>query len=452
MARNLTMSAQLIVRRLLSFFLPALVFFVPWQTAIILREGHLGELLGVWQYGTIQSYALDVFILTVLGCGAYLRWKDSSYGRLSQTEVFLLGVLVVVALSSCLWSLDRVIAASATLRLVEGVGVYWLFRTVSYSRTAVGWWWIAGALIQSGLAIEQFSAQTIEAHSWLGIAFHSSKVLGDAVIENSLTRWLRAYGSFPHPNILGIYLSFAVVWCFTLLAVVEQKWKMYLLLLSSAIISAGLFFTFSREAIIALIGGGVLGGGMHVLVSWKKGGRTNEVRFSPVIVGALACCMVAATLMTVWWEPVSVRIGVHGWYRLEQKSVQERMSGISQAVRVLPTHLEGVGVGQYTRFLYDTQRDKSFLYASQYQPVHVMPLLALLEVGLVGWCALMLLIVYWVRRVIAERESSSVFSSMMIVSLLIVPLFSDHFYWTLLPGILMWWIGWAIFVRKPLDR
>ena len=43
------------------------------------------------------------------------------------------------------------------------------------------------------------------------MAYHASNILGDSVIETSMGRFLRAYGPFDHPNILGGIMVLGII-------------------------------------------------------------------------------------------------------------------------------------------------------------------------------------------------------------------------------------------------
>ncbi|MBI4268497.1 O-antigen ligase family protein [Candidatus Uhrbacteria bacterium] len=433
-----------IQKKVLSSVLPALVFLLPWQTAYIFSEGELGGLSGVWQYGTIQLYGLDLVLVTLLALAVGTAWRAKAHGEPPlPVEVFLLIVLVSASFFSIIFASDRAIAFIGAFRLLEGVGVYLLLRTVPFSMRSLAGWWVFGAVVQSALAIQQFAAQEVVANSWLGMAFHSPKMLGDAVVENADVRWMRAYGSFVHPNILAVYGALGLAFLFFLVHEIEQKWKLYVLFLCGACITAGLFFTFSRDGWIALVCAGGASG-VAVFLRRKKSGPTSE-RFSPVLVCALVCIMTAVLLSAVWWEPLSVRLGMQGWQRLELKSTNERIDGIRGALSLAPRHMEGIGIGNYTRVLASEKRDASRRFASEYQPVHAVPLLILLEVGLLGFVAWALLIGYRIRRCFSNGVRPI---DTALALLLIVPLFFDHFYWTLFSGVLMWWVGFGIFCKK----
>lgn len=133
---------------------------------------------------------------------------------------------------------------------------------------------------------------------------------------------------------------------------------------------------------------------------------------------------------------------MQGWQRLEQKSFVERIGGLRDALSLIPRHLEGVGAGNYTNVFTREKNDPSRRFAGEYQPAHVMPLVALVETGILGFAALLLLCWHRIRECVLKRMCTPI--DIAFVALLIAPLFSDHFYWTLFPGILLWWIGWGL--------
>lgn len=120
--------------------------------------------------------------------------------------------------------------------------------------------------------------------------------------------------------------------------------------------------------------------------------------------------------------------------------IVERARGIADARDIVATRLEGVGIGNYTLALSSLRRDASRPYAGQYQPAHAVPLLALAELGILGGAALVMFVAL---RFFGTWPPAA--------ALLILPLFVDHFYWTLPSGVILWWFGWGFFVKKPLD-
>jgi O-antigen ligase len=82
----------------------------------------------------------------------------------------------------------------------------------------------------------------------LGIADKDAQTLGVAVVETDDGRTLRAYGTFPHPNIFGGYLAVGVIALAWLTRFAKSKREIALMLVGSAVLGSTLIVTFSRSA------------------------------------------------------------------------------------------------------------------------------------------------------------------------------------------------------------
>src|SRR5581483_5207478 len=69
----------------------------------------------------------------------------------------------------------------------------------------------AGAVLQGLFATIQFFAQRVAHFPLSGMAPHTASDLGAFVVESGGERWLRAYGSFGSPDLLGGFLAICFV-------------------------------------------------------------------------------------------------------------------------------------------------------------------------------------------------------------------------------------------------
>ncbi|MBU0581243.1 MAG: hypothetical protein KKA19_08705, partial [Candidatus Margulisbacteria bacterium] len=125
--------------------------------------------------------------------------------RLKAYWVILIGLLLISFISALI-ALEKDISWYLVGKFVEGFILFWLVFRIRFQLSKVVFTFTLAGLTQSVLAIIQFFSQKIIANKWLGLAEHDPGTLGDLVIETSSGRWLRAYGSFPHPNILAGFL------------------------------------------------------------------------------------------------------------------------------------------------------------------------------------------------------------------------------------------------------
>jgi hypothetical protein len=179
------------------------------------------------------------------------------------------------------------------------------------------------------------------------------------------TRWLRAYGTFPHPNLLAAYLvgvtAGAVSW-----ALGKDRALRMLGLGGVGVGAAGLGLTFSRA------------GWLAILVSLVWVARAAEIpagrrRF---VVAAAAAGFLAA--VGPFGTVLGVRLGVSG--PLEARSILEREWLVAQAVDLTRAGgLLGLGAGTFAVSLRDRLPP-----GYRAEPAHNVWILVLTELGPVG--------------------------------------------------------------------
>ncbi len=280
-----------------------------------------------------------------------------------------------------------------------------------------------GGTIQAMLSIWQFFAQSVTPSKWLGMAAHLPDVVGTFVVETAAGRWLRSYGTLPHPNMLGTYLVIATIASIYLAASLRGRWRA-VAVTAVALNVVGLTLSMSRSAFVALIIG--LSAFVSAAIFFHGGGPKAWRR----IMGAVGVAiLVLVASMALLRDPAAVRLMGRG--RLEKISVEERFTQIDDAKMLMQDNqLLGVGPGLMPYELYLRDRSRS---AHEYQYVHMTPLLMLVEVGAIGVLAYAVFLAGLVglmyqalkRRVRLRRVA--LYSGL--VALMVVGLF-DHFMWS----------------------
>ncbi|MBI2645259.1 hypothetical protein HYW94_03760 [Candidatus Uhrbacteria bacterium] len=478
-----------IISKIYFFLLSLFVFLIPLQTVYIFRQGPIGHegagREGIWQFGTLAFYATDILFLLIfifVCVRFFVSIRTQERRHLSSAEVLswlqrpvviFLICLFFIALVSVLWSPDKILAVQAVFRLFEGGVIFLLISHISSVKQKMCVWiFILSAVIQSVFGAIQFFMQEIPAVSWLGIAHHASWIPGDAVVESTERRWLRAYGSFPHPNILAAYLVAGYFFCIAVIMRSEKKIWTWLATLAGVSILFGLMLTFSREAWIGLgIGLAMMG----VVSAYKnrvrhshENGNPGErsilqktgsqigpvldcdrgsgmtmiktIRISPLIFFFLVSLITILFSGMLFSEPLSVRLGVDGWKRLEIKSIQERLGSVKEFVSLGPILVRGVGIGQYTNTLHQRDVKNNAVRPSYaYQPVHTVFLLVFAELGIAGISAFISFLFFLVWRVCHSARNDTLIGFGLLSSFIIISFF-DHFFWTIHSGILLWWV------------
>lgn len=445
----------------------AWVFFLPLQTRWILKQGVLAG--GMWEYGTVSLYATDILLLISFLGFLFVLGKDfwrapKHFSRL--VLVSLLGIFLVSA-ASFIASVDVGLSANMIIRLVLGMLAWWLLLKSRLQLRTLATTIVASASLEAVFCVVQLLTQSVPASTLFGLAAHNAVTAGDSVVETAGGRFLRAYGTLPHPNMASGFFSLGALLCAGLYLRSENILDRLSLLVSFIVIQAGLFATFARMAMFSWIVL-LLILAVAVLIReytetkpwWKSFGFARHERY----VGLKALKLVIAStllfgMMLIAFAPlVNARVSEQG--RLEHQSVAERVSQIQQAQTLLHNHLFlGVGIGAYTKALYDTSEKSGNVW--EYQPVHLTLLLILVELGVLGW----LIVVWAIFSVVAvtmqkhaeawkqNQRHGIPWIAIMSMALLLIFLqsFTDHYFWSLQFGVMLTWLTIGLWSASTLS-
>jgi len=277
--------------QLLRYSFLAFLFLLPFQTAYLLREPSVGG--EKWQYGTIGVYGTDICLFLLIFLVAFV-WKKNIDLRFmifewgifqwflflkskiinQKSETLLMMFLIWTGLS-VIWAGDKWLAFSSFITFLLAVGFFFLARSMLVQNIKkVVFVLLCAGVIQSGIGIGQFLYQKSIDSSILGMNSHTAYEAGSSVLKIDSGRFLRAYGTFSHPNILGGFLGVILLLgmaYYVLYVRYERSWKILadivFLLVGSVIILLGLILSFSRSAWLgAVIGILALG----VMVFFRK--------------------------------------------------------------------------------------------------------------------------------------------------------------------------------------
>jgi O-antigen ligase len=307
-----------------------------------------------------------------------------------------------------------------------------MMMEASYDRAKLIFIFLFGIFLQAVLGIYQFLFQTSFAFKWLGLASHNPAELGTSVIEAAdAGRWLRAYGGFDHPNILGGVLAIAIL--LTLALILKSRetktswrshatWYYFFL----PIFSLTLFFTFSRSAWLGVIVGIMIM--LAVAVRQKDWLAQKKILEIILVLGIFVFI-----LSNIFSGLVNARLDADT--RLEIKSNTERIKSYQAAWSLIKNHwLLGVGVGNYTLAEFNLDPTQPSYY---YQPTHNTFFLIISEIGLLGFLFFILIILLLFQGGARGglSKNKNFFSFVILVAILVMSMF-DHWWWSLHFGIL----------------
>jgi hypothetical protein len=246
----------------------------------------------------------------------------------------------------------------------------------------------------------------------LGESRIAADIAGVAKFSVGTEKYIRAYGPYPHANILGGSMLIALMLTLLLPHSFRQRKELYYLI---TIIVLALLLSFSRAAYIGLMLWCVLFFITHKNIPASSFKHTFA---RPLVITFILLCLTLAPLLVF-------RNTDH-----EDRAASERMSGTVWALNIIGEHpvWRGVGPGQYTYALkaYLADNDVSH-YSWEIAPVHSVPLLTVSELGILA--ALLLFILF----ILSLRWSLSL---LFLAPLLPLLLFDHYLYTTTMPLLL----------------
>lgn len=441
-------------KKIIEYGLYLLVFLLPWQTRLIITEGNINGFVS--EYQRLSLYGIDILLGLVALLLLVYKIKNRKYFTPKKIKFhwWLLGILELSYFISIFISIDKVVAVYAYARFFFAIILFWLVLNIDYKRMKLLGSFLCGAFLTALLGVWQFVLQLAYANKWLGLAWHDPIVSGTSVVEamGSLgygERWLRAYGSFDHPNILGGYMAISIIvliWYFINKDKrnrqkkseynIENLIKNIFIYIFFIIYFLAMFFSFSRSAWIGLVVGIIC---LLFLAVIKKDFLAQNNILKLLFVGIL----LSGLMYSSFGNLVQARFAGKG--RLERISLNERINANIQAWNMIKKNwFLGVGAGNFTQALrMETTQEKPGYY---YQPVHNTYLLIWSELGLVGALAFIGFLVLIAVKFIKDKKDSKYLLSAF--SALIVMMFFDHWWWSLHFGIIFLFFAFSLIIKE----
>ncbi len=452
------------------------LFLLPIQTVYFLREPFIGGVK--WEYGVVALYGTDILLLLIFALVLFRTIKERIWNQESGIKIPPLGdsvgmttlmllLFIVWTGASIFWAGDQMLALYFFVKLLFAGGLFFVVRGMEIDMKKVVFVLLAAGVIQSGIGIMQFVSQQSISSSLLGMSMHEVSQAGTSVLKIDHERWLRAYGTFPHPNILGGFLGMILVLVMGFLSLHPsflgrgqgevlkedhnpssilplERGGGVLFLVGTIIILLGLILTFSRVAWFGV----VMGIGMIVYQKSKIKDQKSFTLYQ--IFGTLSVAV--AVFGIILHEQIFPRFDRATIER--EGSVSERVVSLQDARTLIGEHsLIGVGAGNFTAEIIKQEPDRPVW---SIQPTHNVFLLVWSELGIVG---LMLLIGFLVSALLPILKSlpalleGKIKNHQSAILIAIIPsLLLDHWLWTSHFGLLFFFLLLALVSRKPLTE
>jgi len=428
-------------KRIPAYLFYLFAFLLPWQTRWIFRDTAINGV--VFEYGRMSLYLFDILLAILL---IYLLYLCYSQDKKQLGIIFISCLLLIVyCFLTLFWSTEKIISLYWSVRILFAIGLFYLIQKINFSRVKLAVIITISAGIQGFLAIFQFLTQSVWGSKWFGIDSQTARELGASVVEFGLERWLRAYGSLPHPNILGGLLVLSLIAVVYLTAKIEYKYHRLFLVASVSLIIPAIIFTYSRATWIgfAIV---FITGFIYLRLKFSSRAEPSSVllekqKFSQ---GLWLYGLILIIMFTVaTWPIIRTRLNIGPSARLEMQSNTERISNAKQALEIFKNHwLLGSGIGNYT---YELQSKYPDLKSWQIQPAHNTYLLVLAELGVVGFIIVSLLHSLIVIPIITRKKRPLLLLGLTVLFIL---LFFDHYFWTLPTGLYIWFLVLGLALKQ----
>jgi len=313
----------------------------------------------------------------------------------------------------------------ASWRLIEAVGLsFWTKKIIHFSKenfSSALMVLFGTGIFQSVLAFFQFFYQKSLGLYWLGESHLGSQILGVAKLELENQKFIRAYGTFPHPNLLGTFLLLSLASGLWLFFTSSNKKSRQIYLAGFFCLLLGIFLSFSRSVWLATF--------LFLLI-------ISILKFPSIL----------HLRLTNWFFPLFFFFGLFFFFQPFLASrlclncqgdqsifLREKYSLIAQKI-ILQNPLKGIGLGNFALKLPHVDQSLSFS-PWEIQPVHNLFLLASAELGL---SVLIFFLGLLLSTIISFRKNNPLFPLLFLIFLFLG--FFDHFFWTLPQGELIFFL------------
>lgn len=399
------------------------ILSIPFQTRKVLFAFSTDKFLE-WNSGFF--YFTDLLIISILFLWI-IRLVRTKSDFLGKSDFWLFGFFLIAGLS-LITSQNIELSIYQLIKLTEFILLFlYIKRNLEFLKikkilTIV----VASGVFQSLIAIAQFFNQSSLGLKYFEAGIFNANIPGVATFFVEGTKFIRAYGTTPHPNVLAVFLLFSIFCLYSLWkSDFRGKSDFAKLIIHNScfiILFLGLLLTFSRAVILVFIAASLLYFLINILLKRKI--------VSLLILFAVVCCL----FTVLFWPEVSARFLT---ISTKEQAVTLRVYYNDIAISTIKEKpLLGLGLGNFVWHLLNNYQLKEFWL---YQPVHNLYLLIASEIGIFG---LIFFLVFLARIIFKNLTRLSLVNAcfLFIISCFLLLGLIDHYFWTIQQSGLLFWI------------
>ena len=408
------------VPRATSYLLFLIITSIPFSVRYVFDSPWNFETGAYSDFTSLSIYMSDFAILALIGITMMFHmkhrmpkyWVLSAYGLIAWLfiELYLQGQDLLP------------LQLYFSLRLVILIYFAWIVSQIDVSREKIAWLFTSLGVFQASLGVFQFILQKSAGLYILGESHLGPDILGVAKIVAHGTKMIRAYGTFPHPNLLAAFLVVSLIFNIYLLTKRYQISRGIFIYAAIFINTLGLFLTFSR--------GGLLGFGVAmamfvlILLIHKQYYLTKKILL-PLIASVIVS-------LVILYPYITTRVTI------TDNSTKQRLSYTDIGIEIIKDN-QPQGIGPGLSVLHMKQYSSTNMEPWEIQPIHNYYLIAIAELGIgaLGLFLILFLPIYRLYKQKADIWSASLLS--VSVGFLTLFLF-DHYFYTIWPTQLLLWL------------
>jgi O-antigen ligase len=451
----------------------ASLLLLPFNTRLIFNFEQIQKIEGFREHLSWSLFSFDLINLLLLLCFIFLllsrtircSFKPKFFAALPAALMFFLLMLSI----SMLFNNPDLISLFQTARILTAIFTAAAIVCFLNKQPAAAKYFylifIISGTIQASIALLQFTLQ----HS-LGLPLLGESVLQPDIWDVAKFSYLehkliRAYGTFPHPNLLGAFLLAAFACCWELFfstnsklsnqtrflrfTALIEKHKKLLLFFTGGLILLGIFLTFSRTVWLATA--------VFILITLSASHAWSKNR-RPALVSKIfhlskkhplrtLLLLIIAAAAAIYLFPLSQPRLCISRCPAADNSLALRKIYQKEALALIHRHpWLGVGPGHFVPAL---ASDLPAVPAWNRQPAHNLYLLIAAEGGLLSLLAFLFVLTLICLRACAQFATRKISVPFLALSLSFLLLgFFDHYFWTLAQGQLIFWLMLAFLLHS----
>lgn len=385
--------------------------------------------LPVFASGTFHSYAafflyagdpFFVMSLVFLSLHFVLFPDDARRLRFGSRFLWYFWILLLAILEVSLFFSSSVQASFFfCVRWVQVACVYFYFVNEVLPWATVWKIFVFGFVGEAMMGMLQYVGGEGLGLSWLGEPILNTSMAGVAKVRTETATFLRAYGTFPHPN---MYAAYAIVAVFGVYGFYKRNPVAYRVI--GFFLFLGLLFSFSRMAVFAF----ALGTSVFLLFAKRFFSRNTVLVFGSVLVLFFGTFHLAGPYIS------RARFD-------DTDAVAYRAVNTLDGVRLFAAAPAGRGGGTASLDMQSVSNDK--ISPWQFEPPHNVFLAVADDLGAIGLLLWIALFIFLAIRLWATRRAYPHVFALFLVFFLLS--FSDHYWYALYHGQILFALVLSVF-------